>query len=421
MISVAGPLAPVARLGICQRCGERPTGCWQAQDYACARQRLIAGRKAVVRSFCPLGKWGDRPPGFVGHVPKVPPRKDSPATLIQPRDNRPIDVVYFLSTESRRDDWELRYSLRSIEANFRNLGRVFIVGHRPAWLRGVEHLDIPDRHKKNKDANLIDKLLAVCRWGVSEWFLNPSDDQLLLEPAWFHELAAVHLDDLAARPPAFWGPGSWKARLQRTFRYLQAHGLPTYHHDAHVPMPIHRDAFTAAFAGVDYATPPGYTIHTFYANAAPIQRVPIGRRKAGFEEPCTDATEVCRRMEDRLYCGYNDAGLTPALVAEIERRFPVASHFETDRRSVAVPVGARLWKQYEPDCLRRVMLAGSDSLRVFGGLFEGGYRLQQVPEEAAAFLAAVRHFGRPHPRLLEVGSAAGGFGRLLDDELDKED
>jgi len=67
--------------------------------------------------------------------------------------------------------------------------------------------------------------------------------------------------------------------------------------------------------------------------------------------------------------------------------------------------------------LRRIYLAGSDDLRMFGGLYQGAYYLQQVPEEAAEFITLCRSRCRRNPRLLEVGSAAGGFARLLDDEL----
>jgi hypothetical protein len=65
---------------------------------------------------------------------------------------------------------------------------------------------------------------------------------------------------------------------------------------------------------------------------------------------------------------------------------------------------------------RDIQLRGSDSLYRFGGLFEGGYHVQQDPCEAAAVLDVIRTRVR-HPRLLEIGSASGGFSRLLDDEL----
>jgi len=70
----------------------------------------------------------------------------------------------------------------------------------------------------------------------------------------------------------------------------------------------------------------------------------------------------------------------------------------------------------DPDLVRRISLCGTRSLTTFGGVYEGSYFLQQVPEEAAQLITLAKHTV-PHPRLLEVGTADGGFARLLDDEL----
>ena len=51
--------------------------------------------------------------------------------------------------------------------------------------------------------------------------------------------------------------------------------------------------------------------------------------------------------------------------------------------------------------LRRIYLAGSDDLRMFGGLYQGAYYLQQVPEEAAEFITLCRSRCRKNPRLLD--------------------
>ena len=54
---------------------------------------------------------------------------------------------------------------------------------------------------------------------------------------------------------------------------------------------------------------------------------------------------------------------------------------------------------------------GSDSLKVFGGKFEGGIHLQQVSEEIACFvydLLLDSNFYWPMMNMLEIGAAAGG-------------
>ena len=88
------------------------------------------------------------------------------------------DVAYFLSSESSLEDWELKYSLRSWEKFFPALGRVWILGeHKPAWLNeeSVTRLAIPDAYKRNKDANLITKLVrASMEPELSEKFISCS-------------------------------------------------------------------------------------------------------------------------------------------------------------------------------------------------------------------------------------------------------
>jgi hypothetical protein len=61
----------------------------------------------------------------------------------------PIDVVYPLGTGSVWQDNELRYSLRSLEKNFPDLGRVYVVGHKPDWLGNVEHIPFGDSQSPN--------------------------------------------------------------------------------------------------------------------------------------------------------------------------------------------------------------------------------------------------------------------------------
>lgn len=67
--------------------------------------------------------------------------------------------------------------------------------------------------------------------------------------------------------------------------------------------------------------------------------------------------------------------------------------------------------------IRDVEVAGSDHVPTFGGLYEGGYHIQQVPEELARLtllLAARSTFESS----LEIGVAAGGTTRFLREHID---
>ena len=312
-------------------------------------------RAAVIGGTCPLGNWGGEPlpPKLAGSEASLAAMFADPAATLWPASHTgPVDVVYFLSHLSKnRDDWELRHSLRSIVTNFPDLGRVFIVGHRPAWIQGVEHLAIPDYHTRCKDANLYAKLLAAARWGVSDWFLNPSDDQLILRPLPFADCRAWHVGNMARYGAGFW-TGQWKQRLLNTFNWLRDNGYTTYHHDAHVPMPIHRDTFLANCTGMPYNQGHGFTIHTGYHNTVPIPKAHLGTLKHTQGHACRHMPSIERallnkpknietQMQSKLFCGYNNAGLTPEFQAVIGRRFPRPSPYESDQRT-AVPVSIEL-------------------------------------------------------------------------------
>lgn len=62
-----------------------------------------------------------------------------------------------------------------------------------------------------------------------------------------------------------------------------------------------------------------------------------------------------------------------------------------------------------------ILDAGSDSLAVFGGKYEGGLHLQQVPDELAPCLKEILDSGERIETYLEIGAAAGGTACLIAD------
>lgn len=57
--------------------------------------------------------------------------------------------------------------------------------------------------------------------------------------------------------------------------------------------------------------------------------------------------------------------------------------------------------------------AGSDNVSVFGGKFEGGAHIQQVPDEIAPCIHAILESGKEIRSYLEIGVAAGGTTYLF--------
>jgi len=69
---------------------------------------------------------------------------------------------------------------------------------------------------------------------------------------------------------------------------------------------------------------------------------------------------------------------------------------------------------------QEVELMGSDSQLIFGGTFEGGYNLQQVPDEIVPCINDITKSGVKIKHFLEVGSAAGGSTYLFNYAFDLE-
>lgn len=87
-----------------------------------------------------------------------------------------MDVVYYVKPGERNE--ELRYSLRSLD----NLphDRVWIVGHKPAWVRGVEFIR-GNRYRAPMRC-AVDNLLLACERLDVEEFVVFNDDFYVMAP-----------------------------------------------------------------------------------------------------------------------------------------------------------------------------------------------------------------------------------------------
>jgi len=241
-----------------------------------------------------------------------------------------IDVVYPLGRGSKWSDNELRYSLRSLEKNFPDLGEVYVVGCRPAWLANTVHIPADDPLRTNKDGNIINKVLRACRrHELSEEFVFASDDQILLSRVSFQDVKPFYVSDLAKVRESWWGKGRWKRRMKRTYELLASRQRSTYHYDSHVLVPFNKYKFVWVMTGCNFEEGIGYTINTVYFNSLGLnEHHPIDGRKATFERACRDVGRIRARLEGKTYLGYNNAGLTPELKQVIKELFPHKSRFE---------------------------------------------------------------------------------------------
>lgn len=166
---------------------------------------------------------------------------------------------------------EFKYSLRALE-KYAGVEQIMVLGYKPDWLDiskpEVHYINTPDCYKRNKDANLINKVLyASTIW--KDDFIRLSDDQILLhpfvkQPFYVHEWKGQKT-------------GKWYDRLQNTSRFFNS---PFYNYDAHIPAIVNGERFIEAAMRVPYGEGIGVCINSMYFNYIDIERVQIPEKFA---------------------------------------------------------------------------------------------------------------------------------------------
>ena len=132
---------------------------------------------------------------------------------------------------------QLRYALRSWAANLPHR-RVWLVGYRPPWTAGVEH--IPTRQTGTKYRNTTVAVRAACEHPeVSDPFLLCNDDFFVMRPV--ESMPVLHRGPVA-EVEAYYvtrGSGAYLRGLRETRDLLVSLGhTDPLSYELHVPLPV---------------------------------------------------------------------------------------------------------------------------------------------------------------------------------------
>lgn len=184
-----------------------------------------------------------------------------------------IDVVYKIK-DDERDNINLKYSLRSL-INFHDIGNVYIVGHLPTWAINIKHINVPDTFSiKNKDANIINKLIAACsNKELSEYFLNISDDQLFLKEttvSYFN--IPIYNNGIILNRRGFAEYNFFYQRVLKTIEALSDSGCKYQNcYETHTPYLLNKYKYPEVMMKYDYWKGLGYCGNTLYFNTLGIK------------------------------------------------------------------------------------------------------------------------------------------------------
>lgn len=223
-----------------------------------------------------------------------------------------LDLVYTLAVQANYD--ELRYSLRSVEANLPHR-TVWLVGGRPRWAKNVRHIETRQNAGKwaNQEANLR---AAAEHPEVSDPFVMMNDDFFLLDPV--DGIPPLHqgtLGEVAARRR---GRHEWMARLYATRDYCGPDALA--YDSIHVPMVFHKDRLLDV---LDDCQGTRMLVRSVYGNRAQIggERHPNVKVSAVRRDLPSDHTSPFVSTDDRSFADR-------PIGERIRARFPTPSRYE---------------------------------------------------------------------------------------------
>lgn len=150
---------------------------------------------------------------------------------------------------------ELRFTMRALDANYPH-ANVWIVGHKPSWLTGVEYL--PGNLAQHKRANLWHNLLAACKHpDISDETVIFNDDFFITQPV--DEIPTLYrglLEDHIRMRRVQRGEPWWRESLKTTQIILQTldHTEPLSY-ELHVPFRCNKHLMAETLERFKHITP----------------------------------------------------------------------------------------------------------------------------------------------------------------------
>lgn len=239
-----------------------------------------------------------------------------------------MDVVYPLANLSKyKDDFELRYSLRSLDCQ-PWVDRVFLVGHRPVYAKNIIHIPCNDPYRNCKDANIINKILRACQEDVSDKFVVNSDDQIFLK-----EVSESDMDIFIENPDKTIEyqlkskTNNWHKRVVETVKWCIGNGYPCHAFQSHTPYIVDKTEYPRVMSQVAWGRGNGFTTHIYFnLTSQNALQEPKGRT-ARVRHPI-NLKMAYKAIAGHTFLNFNNSGLDHGVMTYLQERFPNPSRWE---------------------------------------------------------------------------------------------
>lgn len=256
-----------------------------------------------------------------------------------------MDVVY-LFRHSQANDWEIRYSLRSINAYLPYVNKIWVFGDRPSFLSNdtsrIEHVPheylahilgcrtpVTNTFMMLILASLLPDLTAEYMWFCDDYILL---DYLPIEVArktrYIEDLGRLKLD----------GGAPWQRMLGRTCEVLQRLGYPCLNFEAHLPTMLTKKRVIEAFATFrDFVSQDrvfGILAATaIFNHACKKERLELTLLSeeghwVGFHGKQPSFEEALSQCRGKTFLNFDDAAFGEGMRRYLTQRFPHPSIYE---------------------------------------------------------------------------------------------
>lgn len=163
-----------------------------------------------------------------------------------------MDILYIVGEGfSKCEDWELRFSLRSIAKYGKNIDRVFVSGYCPSWLSDevikLEYKDPIDEPKNQheKHINIMSNILnAIDNSDIGDEFLVSMDDHIYIKNVDFNNYP-IYIKGIEYNLNKIYLPTKKNGKAYRDYivdcrKMLEDMGLPCFSFTIHRNMHCYR-------------------------------------------------------------------------------------------------------------------------------------------------------------------------------------
>lgn len=234
-----------------------------------------------------------------------------------------MDVLYILGKGSLFGNDELRYSLRSLENNVSNVGRVIVVGEDPGFLSDEVEYHYIEEGFGNKEWRIGAKILEACDRGiVKRNFFFVNDDHFFIQPTKTTRYPNYCKGNLI-NPKIV---GTYQRALNDTAAYLLALGKTALHFDVHTPIVYNPKKFKELREAIAKSKKArhGYVVKSLYGNIHKLKPTAYVDKKlqilrGGYDDP---------QIKDGHVISCSDRGWKYGVGDFVKELFPNKSKYE---------------------------------------------------------------------------------------------